>query len=109
MVNTAGEADLTAVSKVLPKVVAAATSYLEGQLEDQVARITAQLEQTTQRLRTWQVEARTVADAMTPGAQQSRRREDIERVTRRIEGLINENKPAGTPLIRVLAALVPKN
>lgn len=109
MVNTATDVDLTAVTQFLPQVVAAANSYLEGQLEDQIARVTTQLEQMTKRLRTWQVEARLVADQMAPGAHQTRRREDIERVTRRIEGLINENKPASTPLIRVLAALVPRN
>lgn len=108
MVNADWDGDLDEVTASLPQMVAAATGYLEDQLEDQVATVTARLDQTTDRLRQWQIDARAIADSMPSGAPQTRRREDIERRTRRIENLINENKPASAPLIRVIGALVPR-
>lgn len=108
MVNPAASVDLDSLSAMLPSVVPAAVAHLDGQLEDQIARVKDRLNQTMQRLSSWQIEARAVADSMTPGAHQNRRREDIDRVTRRIEALVQENQPAASPLIRVVGALVPK-
>ena len=108
MVNSATSVDLDALSSMLPPVISAATAHLEHQLDSQVIRVKDRLDEMTQRLQTWQFEARAVADAMSPGVHQQRRRDDIDRTTRRIEGLVNENRPAASPLIRVLGALVPR-
>jgi len=108
MVNSVASVDLDSLSAMLPSVVPAAVAHLDDQLEDQIARVKDRLNQTMQRLSSWQIEARAVADSMTPGAQRNRRREDIDRVTRRIKALVQENQPAASPLIRVVGALVPK-
>ena len=107
MTNRESTFDLRELSAMLPSVIAAATTHLEAQLDDQVAAIKGRLEQTTQRLSAWQNEARSVANAMSPGKHQTHRLDDIDRTSRRIQGLINENRPATRPLIRVVGALIP--
>jgi hypothetical protein len=108
MVNSTSNFRLDVLSTTLPQIVTAANSYLSNQLEDQISRVKGRLELTMSRLREWQVEARAVADAMSPGPHQTRRREDIDRVTRRIEALVDENRPATSPLIRIVGALIPR-
>lgn len=108
MVNAPTSFAVESLSLHLPQVVVAATAHLENQLEDQIARVRERLELTKARLSTWQAGARAVTEAMAPGAQKNRRLEDIDRVTRRIESLVNENSPASAPLIRVLGALIPR-
>jgi len=109
MTNPASSFDLDTLTAAIPNIVVAATHHLEGLLDDQIGRVTERLDASTRRLERWQVDARAVAAAMAPGDHQRRRFEDIDRVSRRIEGLVSENSPAATPLIRVLGALIPKN
>jgi len=108
MTNPASSFDLSALTELLPAIVTAATAHLEGRLEDQVARVKDRLDATKRRLERWQTDARAVAADMAPGDTRARRFEDIDRVSRRIDGLVNENLPAASPLIRVIGALIPK-
>ena len=85
MTNRESSFDLRELSAMLPSVIAAATTHLEAQLDDQVAAIKGRLDQTTQRLSAWQNEARSVANAMSPGKHQTHRLDDIDRTSRRIQ------------------------
>jgi len=109
MVNPGWSGDLDDLAGSLPRIVTSATAHTQNLLDDQVARVRERLEATTLRLSQWQVEANRVADAMAPGAHQVSRRENIARTSRRVSALLEENKPAASPLIRVVCALVPRN
>ena len=61
------------------------------------------------RLEHWQDQARLVADDMKSEPDRRKRLGDIERVSNQIEGLITNQTPAPSPLIRVVAALVPRS
>ena len=108
MVNPQWAGDLTEVERMLPQVVVAATHHLENRLEDQVTAVKARLDQWADHLRAWQGEARLFADAMAPGQRRTTRTGDIERVSRQTEALIEAHRPAASPLIRIVGALVPQ-
>lgn len=109
MVNPRWEGDLTQLEGDLPAVTAAVESYLESLMEDQLAAVHGRLEDTRQRLERWQVQARLIADDL--GSEPTRRKRlgDIDRVKNQIDGLIVNQTPADAPLIRVVAALVPRS
>jgi hypothetical protein len=108
MVNDADPAQVDALPALLAPTLTAARLHLRDRLDDQVERVRATLQRTRARLLAWQTQARAVADAMAPGAQQSARRENVERVTQQIEALLHDHLPAETPLLRVVGALLPR-
>lgn len=93
---------------LLGPTMVAAKEHLRNRLEDQVARVRETLNRTRARLLSWQAQARAVADAMPPGAHQSARRENVERVSKQIEALLRDHQPSDTPLLRVVGALLPR-
>ena len=78
-------------------------------MEQPLALVKERLTEMQRRLEHWQVQARLVADNMKSEAVHRKRLGDIERVSNQIEGLIANQTPALSPLIRVVAALVPRS
>ncbi len=109
MVNPAWEGDLNEVESQLGIVVTAVENNLSARMEGPLAHVNGRLDATRSRLERWQISARDLADQMKPGPHRDRRFFDIDRVTRQIEGLIADNTPAPSPLIRIVGALVPRN
>jgi superfamily II DNA or RNA helicase len=107
MVNAADAARLDELPALLGPTMTAAKQHLRDRLDDQVASVRATLERTRRRLTTWQAQARGVADALAPGAHQTARLENVERVTKQIEALLRDHQPADAPLLRVVGALLP--
>lgn len=108
MVNSPDAARLYELPALLGPTLTAAKQNLQDRLDDQVATVRDSLERTRRRLAAWQAQARAVADTMPPGAHQSSRRENIERVTKQIEALLRDHQPADAPLLRVVGALLPR-
>jgi superfamily II DNA or RNA helicase len=108
MVNPLWEGDFKDLEADLPTVVTAVESYLSGQMEEPLALVKERLAETQRRLEHWQIQARLVADEMKSEPGRRKRLGDIERVSNQIEGLIINQTPAQSPLIRVVAALVPR-
>ena len=77
-------------------------------MEEPLALVKERLAETQERLEHWQIQARLVADEMKSEPGRRKRLGDIERVSNQIEGLIINQTPAQSPLIRVVAALVPR-
>ena len=109
MVNPRWEGDLTQLEGDLPAVTAAVESYLQSLMEDQLAAVHERLEDTRQRLERWQVQARLIAEDLDSEPKRRKRLGDIDRVKNQIDGLIVNQTPADAPLIRVVAALVPRS
>lgn len=109
MVNAADAARLGELPGLLGPAMTAAKRFLRDRLDDQVGSVRATLERTRRRLTTWQAQARAVADALPPGAQQGARRENVERVTKQIEALLRDHQPTDAPLLRVVGALLPRH
>jgi hypothetical protein len=78
-------------------------------MEEQLAQVNEHLAETRRRLERWQLDARLVAEDMKSEHGRRKRLGDIERVSNQIDGLITNRTPAPSPLIRVIAALVPRN
>jgi hypothetical protein len=108
MVNAADAAREEELPALLAPIVTAAKQNLRDRLDDQVGRVRATLERTRRRLTSWQTQARALAEALPPGAHQSARRENVERVTKQIEALLQDHQPATAPLLRVVGALLPR-
>jgi hypothetical protein len=109
MVNPAWHGDFEGLEADLSTVVTAVESYLSGQMEVPLALVKERLIEMQQRLEHWQVQARLIADDMKSEAVRRKRLGDIERVSNQIKGLIANQTPALSPLIRVVAALVPRS
>jgi superfamily II DNA or RNA helicase len=107
MVNPAWSGDLSAVEALIGPVVTAADRHLTEGLIAPLTLIDDRLSQTKARLERWQKDARVAAEQIASDAKRTRRLQDIERVTRQIEGLIADHEPAGSPLIRIIGALLP--
>ena len=109
MVNPRWEGDFKKLEASLPSVATAVGSYLTDQMEEQLAQVNERLAETRRRLERWQLEARLVAEGMKSEHGRRKRLGDIERVSNQIDGLITNRTPALSPLIRVIAALVPRS
>jgi len=108
MVNPISEADLGVVTEQLQTIVLAAKVNLAEQMAGPLAEVTKRLADTKDRLEQWQRDARESARAIRSLPHQKRRLDDIEKVTRQIEGLIDQHTQAQSPLIRVIGALIPR-
>lgn len=108
MVNTAQTAQLETLPALLAPILTATKQNLRDRLEDQVAAVKEKLHRTRYRLEAWQLRARVIVDQMPPGAHKSGRQKHVERVTKQIDELIKANEPTETPLLRVIAALLPR-
>ena len=109
MVNPDWDGDLQTLEADLAMVTLAVESHLQGKVEDQLALVTERLEETGKRLKRWQIDARLAAEDMNSESGRRKRLGDIDRVSNQIVGLITNQTPALSPLIRVIGALVPRN
>lgn len=109
MVNTAATTSLDELEDLLRRAVAAATSEVSDLVLDTLAVTEDRLNATRQRLEAWQAAARGVAGSMKSDVHRKRRLDDIERITRQVEALIDDHTPVDAPLIRIVAALVPRS
>ncbi|MEV4419505.1 DEAD/DEAH box helicase [Patulibacter sp. NPDC049589] len=109
MVAPAWDGDPQDLQALVPTVVRAMQARLADDLRQPLEDVTNRLEQTRRRLEGWQSEARRIATGIKSEAHRRRRLDDVELVSRQIEGLIADNTPADAPLIRVVGALVPSS
>lgn len=109
MVNPVWHGDLAEIDGLAEAVVNATEARMTDMVEDSLAAVEGRIAQTRERLERWQREARLIADEIRSDPHRVRRLEHVERVTRQIEGLIDDHTPADAPLIRVVGALVPRD
>lgn len=109
IVNTAATSHLDDLAGMLNTVVPAAVRYVEDTVLDTLTAVEDRLNAVRRRLEAWQVAARESAEQSSSDVHRRRRLDDIERITRQVEGLIADHTPVDAPLIRVVAALVPRD
>jgi hypothetical protein len=109
MINPHWQGELDHVESAAEAVVNAATARLADTVADALEVTWERLGETRNRLERWQAEARALADGIKSDPHRVRRLEHIGRVTRQIQGLIDDHTPADAPLIRIVGALVPRN
>lgn len=108
LVNTGVTASLDDLEALLGRAVAAAINEVSDLVLDTLAATEDRLNATRQRLESWQEAAREVAEAMRSDVHRKRRLDDIERVSGQVGALIDDHTPVDAPLVRIVAALVPR-
>ncbi len=109
MINPQWQGDLDHIEATAEAVVTAVSARLADTVADALQITWERLGETQNRLERWQSEARVLADGIKSDPHRVRRLEHIDRVTRQIQGLIDDHTPADAPLIRIIGALVPRN
>ncbi|WP_024802606.1 helicase-related protein [Nocardia sp. BMG51109] len=104
MTNTGRARDLTDLQAQVPEVVAVARRLLESRRSDYDAEVAAPLNEYRDRLQTWE---QLSLDRM-PVAHRSRGQQHIDDTVERQQRLLDAMQTTGSPLLRVLAVLVPE-
>jgi len=108
MVNPKWMGSLTVLDRELPAIVSAVSTQIKYEMEKPLEKVQNQLTQTQQKLLAYQSNARQSAYTIKQDTARNKRLNDINRVTQQIEDLIADKRPSTAPLIRIVAALLPK-